>query len=142
MNRNTVIGLTIITIITIILLTRFIQLLITRPINRAASIASEITKANLDNEINGHQPDEIGLLLTALDSMQANLNNANNKLNARIAEQQRLAKINGRIKQALDLFGNKVSESVSEKYVTLFSSSFCSVISVEIPNKPITCSFS
>lgn len=100
--RNTFIGLTIITIITIILLTRFIQLLITRPINRAASIASEIAKGNLDNQINGHQRDEIGLLLTALDSMQANLNNANNKLNAQIAEQQRLAKINGRIKQALD----------------------------------------
>lgn len=100
--KKTFIGLSIITVITVTLLFRFIQVLITKPINIAANIASEIASGNLNNRIESHKRDEIGLLLTALSRMQENLNTANSELKAQIDEQQRLAKINGRIKQALD----------------------------------------
>ncbi|MBQ4848835.1 methyl-accepting chemotaxis protein [Pseudoalteromonas sp. MMG012] len=86
----------------LLLMTLFIQRLITHPIRQASSIAEQIASGNLANDIHGHDNDEIGLLLNNLNTMQQNLLAMTDDLKLQMVQQQTQAQENGRIKQALD----------------------------------------
>ena len=98
----TILSLGIITLLIIVVLLSYIQKNITSPIKQSLLIANQIATGNLKNNINGHNRDEIGHLLLALNKMQSNLNESNNQLENQIKEQKEQAQVNGRIKQALD----------------------------------------
>lgn len=134
----TLIGLTVITVLTILLLTRYIRILIIRPINHAAKVANEIANGNLDNAITGHNRDEIGLLLTALSRMQHNLNEANANLTSQMDKQKELAKVNGRIKQALDNVAAPVMMSDSSHKVIYCNNQCKSLLNNHQTNIQIT----
>ncbi|RJE78398.1 diguanylate cyclase [Pseudoalteromonas sp. MSK9-3] len=86
----------------LVLMTIYIQRLVTRPIRNASMYAEQIASGNLSNDIKGHKKDEIGLLLANLATMQQNLLNMTEDLKQQMALQKVQAQENNRIKQALD----------------------------------------
>ena len=74
---------------------------ITRPLAETVQLADAIAGGRLDNTINIRGQDEVSELLQALDKMQAGLN-------ARIAEDHRIADETMRIKVALDVTSTNV----------------------------------
>ncbi|KAF7771447.1 hypothetical protein PCIT_a4023 [Pseudoalteromonas citrea] len=112
----------------LLLMTLYIQRLVTRPIKQASIFAEQIASGKLDNNIQGHRKDEVGLLLNNLAIMQQNLSNITQNLKQQMAQQQIQAQENGRIKQALDnvaapvMLGNDCGDIiyVNQKCAELF----------------------
>ncbi|NUZ11223.1 HAMP domain-containing protein [Pseudoalteromonas sp. McH1-7] len=84
------IGSIISALLTLALLTWYMQRLITRPIHHASVVAKAIAQGRLDNEVEVHSDDEIGNLLLNLRQMQTNLLDATKKLELQARENQRI----------------------------------------------------
>lgn len=88
--------------ITVFILMRFINTVITKPIRESVKIANNIADGQLENHIDVTSDDEIGVLLTSLKTMQQNLKSMTDDIRQQMEEQKVQAERNGRIKQALD----------------------------------------
>ncbi|WP_242441618.1 HAMP domain-containing protein [Pseudoalteromonas piscicida] len=84
------IGLVVVALLTLALLTWFMQLLITRPIHQASVVAKAIANGRLDNDVHINSDDEIGDLLLNLRQMQTNLVEATQKLETQARENLRI----------------------------------------------------
>ena len=83
-------ALIIIALITLALLTWYMQKLITKPINEASSTAKAIANGRFDNTIAVTSDDEVGDLLANLNKMQDSLREATERLEQQAAESLRL----------------------------------------------------